>query len=216
MSQALPTHGFQWHEDPIDFMNLPDDNDEGYILEVDLDYPPELHEGHNEYPLAPEQLTITSDMLSPYAQELADTYNMKIGESTKLCPNLLPKTKYVVHYRNLKQYVSLGLVVRKIHRVLRFKQSPWLKSYIQFNTEQRKLAKSSFERDLFKLLNNSVFGKTMENLRNRITVDLVNNEKRAKKLVASPTFHAFKTIAEDLVAIERLSLIHISEPTRPY
>lgn len=113
------------------------------------------------------------------------------------------KTKYVVHYRNLKQYVSLGLRVTHIHRVLTFKQSPWLSGYIAFNTEQRKLAKSSFEKDLFKLLNNSVFGKTMENLRHRTTLDLVHNEKRAMKLVAAPTFHAFIQITDDLASVER-------------
>ncbi|KMQ83424.1 hypothetical protein RF55_20086 [Lasius niger] len=203
MSQALPTHDFKWYKGSIDFMNVEDNAEEGYILEVDLSYPQNLHKSHNEYPLAPEQLDITSEMLSPYVQELAEDLNLKIGKSTKLCPNLLPKTKYIVHYRNLKQYVSLGLQVEKIHRVLRFQQRPWLSSYIQFNTEQRKLAKTSFEKDLFKLLNNSVFGKTMENMRNRTNIDLVHNEKRAKKLVAAPTFHSFKVINEDLVSVER-------------
>jgi len=156
MSQALPTHGFQWHEGAIDFMNMDDDSQEGCILEVDLEYPTYLHDEHNEYPLAPEQLKITEEMLSPYQQELALCLNMKLGRESKLCPNLMPKTRYIVHYRNLKLYVSMGLVVTKIHRVLKFEQSPWLAPYIQFNTQQRKLAKTKFEKDLFKLLNNSV------------------------------------------------------------
>lgn len=156
MSQALPTHGFHWFEGAIDFMAIADDADEGCILEVDLIYPAELHDLHSEYPLAPEPLTITPEMLSDYQQGLVRNLDIKLGKCSKLCTTLLPKSRYVVHYRNLKQYVSLGLVVSKVHRVLKFYQSPWLRSYILFNTEQRKLAKTPFEKDLFKLLNNSV------------------------------------------------------------
>ncbi|XP_035224366.1 uncharacterized protein LOC118197007 [Stegodyphus dumicola] len=203
MSQALPTHDFKWHDGPLNFMEMADDAEEGCILEVDLEYPRELHDDHSDYPLAPEQVVVTPDMWSPYTRDLATKFQIPPSSSTKLVPNLRPKHRYVIHYRNLKQYVSLGLHVTKIHRVLTFKQSPWLATYIEFNTRQRKLAKSSFEKDLFKLLNNSVFGKTMENLRKRTCIDLVHREKRAKKLVAAPTFHSFKIITDDLAAIER-------------
>ena len=111
----------------------------------------------------------------------------------KLTPNLRDKVKYVVHYRNLKLYLQLGLVVTKVHRVLTFKpwlKSPWLKTYIDFNTRQRLLAGDSFLKDFFKLMNNSVFGKTQENLRNRVSVELITDARILRKRVAKPIFYS--------------------------
>ena len=108
----------------------------GYFLEVDLEYPDELHELHNDYPLAPEKLAVSSDMLSKYCKKIADKYEIKIGDVKKLIPNLGNKTKYVVHYRNLQLYLSLGMKLTKIHKVLRFKQFDGMKKYIDFNTEK--------------------------------------------------------------------------------
>ena len=208
MSQPLPTHGFKW-TDPVDVTKVPDDAKEGYILEVDLEYPETLHDLHSDYPLAPESKVIDHAMLSPYCQDMH-----KGGPSVeKLVPNLLPKSKYVVHYRNLKQYLSLGMVLTKVHRVLAFQQTPWLKSYIDFNTNKRKSAQNEFEKDFFKLMNNSVFGKTMENLRKRIDVKLVNSEKKVRKLTCKPTFHAFKMFNEDLAAIHlRKAKLKLNRP----
>ncbi|GBN67380.1 hypothetical protein AVEN_149573-1 [Araneus ventricosus] len=204
MSQNLPTHDFSWTEENVDYLNIPDDSDVGYILEVDLEYPSELHHLHNCYPLAPEKVLVSPSEYSDYTKELLYKLNLsKSKPSEKLIPNLRNKEKYVVHYRNLKFYVQLGLKVTKVHRILKFKQSAWLKNYIDFNTDQRKRATSNFEKDLFKLLNNAVFGKTMENLRNRVNIDLVTDEKIAKKLVASPAFHSFIIINNDLVSIQR-------------
>ena len=137
----------------------------GYILEVDLEYPSELHELHSDYPLSPEKLEISQNMLSKYCSDIADEYGMKIGGVNKLVPNLGNKSKYVVHYRNLQLYLLLGTKLTNIHRILEFKQSDWLKKYIDFNTNKIKNAANSFEKDFFKSMNNSVFGKTMENLR---------------------------------------------------
>ncbi len=174
------------------------------MLEVDLEYPQELHDHHNEYPLAPEKVKVTEDMLSPYAKKLLEDLDLKGTSTEKLIPNLNSKKKYVVHYRNLKLYLSLGMKLTKIHKVVTFRQTPWLKQYIYFNTEKRKMAKNDFEKDFFKLMNNAVFGKTMENLRKRLIVELVNNQSKARTLTSKPSFHAFKIFNEDLVAIHML------------
>ena len=128
-----------------------------------FEYPDELHELHNDYLLAPEKLAVTSDVLSNYCKSIADKYNIKVGDVKKLIPNLANKSKYVLHYRNLQLYLSLGMKLTKIHRVLKFKQSDWMKKYIDFNTEKRMNAANDFEKDFFKLIINSVYGKTMEN-----------------------------------------------------
>ena len=132
----------------------------GCTLEVDLEYPNALHDLHNDYPLAPESI--------------------KPEESNvvKLIPNLGNKNKYVVHYENLKLYESLGLKITRIHRGISFCESGWLKKYIDLNTNLRTQADNGFEKDFFKLMNNSVFGKTMENIENRVDVRLVCDERK--------------------------------------
>ena len=104
----------------------------GYFLEVDLKYHDELHELHNDYPLAPEKRAVSSDMLSNYCKKIADKYEIKVGDVKKLIPNLGNKTNYVVHYRNLQLYLSLGMKLTKIHKVLKFKQSDWIKKIYRF------------------------------------------------------------------------------------
>ena len=167
MSQYLPTGGFRWMTEKqinkIDLAKYREDSKKGLILEVDLEYPKKLHDLHNDYSLGPEKVKVTENMLSEYSKRIAKKYNISIGLVHKLIPTLGNKEKYVLHYRNLKLYINLGLKVTKVHRVLEFNQSPWLKQYIDFNTEKRKNAKNDFEKDFFKLMNNSVFGKTMEN-----------------------------------------------------
>ena len=217
MSQPLPTGEFAWlTENEIQRLNIediPDDNDDGYILEVDLSYPSELHDLHNDYPLAPEKFTVSPDMLSPYCHDLATDLRQKTSAVTKLVPNLQDKSHYVVHYRNLKQYLDLGMRLTKIHRVLIFNQSPWLKSYIDFNTEKRKHAANDFEKDFYKLMNNSVFGKTMENLRKRVNVKLVNDKAKLSKLTASPSFNYFRIFSEDLAAVNmRKTKLYLNRP----
>ena len=122
----------------------------------------------------------------------------------KLIPNLSSKDRYVVHASNLDLYLGLGLKVTKVHRVLEFSQSPRLKSYIDLNTEKRKEAKNPFEKDFFKLMNNSVFGKTMENLRRRVDVRLVTNEETLLKHTSEPSFVSSKIFNENLMAIHKV------------
>ena len=177
MSKPLPTKGFKW----MTKEELQDWKNHSCILEVDLEYPKELHDLHNEYPLAPERLTV--------------------NKVEKLIPNLNNKTSYVLHYENLKLYESLGTKVIKIHRGIKFEESDWLKEYIDMNTDLRAKAKNEFEKDFFKLMNNSVFGKTLENIRNRVDIRLVNDKAKARKLAAKPNFQHCTIFDENLVAI---------------
>ena len=152
------------------------------VLEVDLEYPEKLHDLHNDYPLCPERV--------------------KCGKVEKLIPNLQDKTRYVIHYRNLIQCLKLGMKLKKIHRGIKFIESEWLKPYIDTNTSLRAQAKNNFEKDFYKLMNNSVFGKTMENIRNRVDVKLVSTQEKARKLIAKPNFKGpVKIYSENLVSI---------------
>jgi hypothetical protein len=157
-----------------------------------------LHDDHNDYPLAPEHLTVTEDMLSPYAL----SFDGRLPRPTKkLVPNLMDKTKYVVHYRNLKFYVAHGLVVTKIHRVLAFRQEAWLKPYIDHCTMRRQAATDTFHQDLYKYAANACFGKSMESVRKRINVRLIADPHKATKAVSKPTLQECRIINEDLVMV---------------
>ena len=208
MSQYLPTGGFKWlTEKQINKINLAqynEDSNKGLLIEVDLEYPKELHDLHNDYPLAAERVRVNNNMLSKYCKRIATKYNISTGLVHKLIPTLSNKEKYVLHYRNLQLYLDLGLKINKVHRVLEFNQSPWLKQYIQFNTLKRTQAKNSFEKDFFKLMNNSVFGKTMENIRKRVDVRLITDEKKLLKMVSKPTYVCSKIFNEYLVAVHKI------------
>ena len=139
MSGYLPYGGFKWlkNVDGFDVNSISEKSPIGYFLEVDLEYSDELHELHNDYPLAPEKLAVSSDMLSKYCNKIADKYEKKNGDVKKLISNLGNKTKYVLHYRNLQLCLSLGMKLTKTHRVLKFKQFDWMKKYIDFSTKKR-------------------------------------------------------------------------------
>ena len=199
--------GFKWlnQKEISDFYLNPSENSSvGYISGVDLEYPSEMHGLHNDYPLAAEKLETNQNMLSKYYFNIANEYGTKIGGVTKLVTSLGNKSKYVVHYRNLQLYFSLGMKLTKVHRILTFKQSDWLKKYIDFNTDKRKNAASSFEKDFFKLMNNSVFGKTMKNLRKRISVQLINNTKDHVRSISKPSFISQKISRKNFVAIHKV------------
>ena len=186
----------------------------GYILEVDLKYPSHLHDKHNLYPLAPEKMKVTKSMLSPYLLSLLEKQGINYKSSTeKLVPNLYDKEKYVVHYKTLQLYVQLGLKVKKVHRAIRFVEKAWVKPYVDFNVQKRKEAKNSFEQDLFKLMLNSFYGKSMENVRKRERVELVTERDRLVKLFSKPSFKAFKLFGPKLVAINLKKLqVHLDKP----
>ena len=187
MSQKLPVHSFKWmsnKEIENIFNNQIVQVWEGTpcILEVDLIYPEELHDLHNDYPLCPERVECDKGV-------------------KKLIPNLRDKNNYVVHYKTLMQYLSLGMKLKKIHRGIKFIESDFLKPYIDTNVKLRTQAKNNFEKDFFKLMNNSVFGKTMENIRNRVNVKLVNTGEQFKKLTAKPNYESRKIFNENLVSV---------------
>ena len=207
-SQCLPTGGLKWltpkQLNKIMSKTMLPDNKKGYIFEVDLDYPQELHELYNDYPLAAEKMKVTPDMLSPYCKNIQEQFGITIEQVAELIPSLSSKKNYVLHYRNLQLYLSLGLKLKKVHRVLEFDQSPWLGQYINFNTQKRTGAKNAFEKDFSKLLNNSVFGKTIENIGKRVDVRLVTDQKKLSKLVSKPTYVNSKIFNEDLVAVHKI------------
>ena len=142
MNQPLPYCDFNFltKEEIREFCwnSISENSSIGYILEVDLEYCKKLHNSHSHYPLAPEKLEISSNMLSKYCSDIANKYGIKVGGVNKLVPNLRDKIKYVVHYKNLQYYLSLRMKLIKVHRILKFKQSNWLKEYIEFNTEKIK------------------------------------------------------------------------------
>ena len=151
-------------------------------------------------------------MLSPFQQSRFPSSQIKHAQ-VKLTPNLRNKERYVVHYQNLKNYLKQGLKITKIHKVLTFKQSPWLKDYIEYNTKCRTVSKSKFEKDFYKLMNNSVFGKTNENLRNRVNVEVLTNREIAMKRIAKPNFERSQIIRDDLVIIQnKVTNLKLNKP----
>ena len=199
ISEYIPYAGFKWFKNinEFDTNSINERSDTGYFLEVDLDYPDKLHELHNDYLLAPEKLAISIDMLLKYCRKIADKYKIKVGDVKKLIPNLGNKTKYVLHYRNLQLYLSSGIKLTKIHRVLKFKQSDWMKGYIDFNTEKRKNAANDFEKDSFKLMIILFMEKQWKTY---INVGLVNNAKDFSKYTSRPTYITHKIFNKDFAA----------------
>ena len=187
MSQKLPVHSFNWMTDK-ELNNLFKVQVVQFwektpcILEVDLEYPEELHNLHNDYPLCPERVECDKGV-------------------KKLIPNLRDKKNYVVHYKTLMLYLSLGMELKKIHRGIKFIEDDFLKPYIDKNTNLRTQAKNNFEKDFFKLMNNSVFGKTMENIRNRVNIKLTTTGEQFKKLTAKPNYESRKIFNENLVSV---------------
>ena len=209
MCKKLPYDDSKWHYGRMDekrVLKYNDDDDTGDILEVDLDYPKELHDLHKDYPLAPEIMSINENMLSQVQKDIHKYYYGKDAsdeKTNKLVLNVMDKHKYVLHISELKFYLQHGLSLRKVHRVVSFKQANFLKPFIEFSTEKRKNAKNDVEKDLFKLMNNSVYGKTMENVRKHGDYEIVNTPEHFQKLVNKPLYKHRHIIHEDLVIVEK-------------
>ena len=187
MTEKLPVRGFKWVNDisiiDEDFVKVYNKNDnKGYILDVDVDYPSKLQNLHSGLPFLPER--------------------MVINNTKKLVCNLNDKKNYIGHIDVLKRALDHGLNLRKVHRIIEFEQEAWLKEYIDVNTELRKKATNDFEKDFFKLMSNAVFGKTMENVRKHRDIKLAKSDKKRNKLVSEPNFHTMKLIDNNLAIIE--------------
>ena len=183
MSQPLPTGGFKWVDvNPNEISELATRTDKGYILEVDVSYPRKLHNPHNNLPFMCER--------------------MEINGVEKLVPNLRDKKNYIIHIQALNQALQLGLRLDRIHRAIEFDQSPWLKTYIDFNTQLRTEATNDFEKDFFKLMNNLVFGNTMENIRKHRNIKLVTTEEKYLHTVMHPNFKSGVLFGENLMGCE--------------
>ena len=183
MSQPLPTGGFKWVDVNLnEISELATRTDKGYLLEVDVSYPKELHNPHNDLPFMCER--------------------MKINGVEKLVPNLRDKKNYVIHIQALNQALQHRLRLDRIHRAIEFDQSPWLKTYIDFNTQLRMAATNDFEKDFFKLINNSVFGKMMENIRKHRNIGLVTTEEKYLHTVMKPNFKSGVLFGENLMGCE--------------
>ena len=181
-----------------------------------MDYPDHLHDSHSDYPLAPERLIVETDMLSAKQHEQQEAYNTKARSTkfAKLVPNLFAKHNYACHYANLRFYLEHGLILKKIHRVLRFHQSRWLAPYIAKNSELRARARNDFEKEFYKLMNNAVYGKTCENVLKRQDIRLVTDSVKTKKLIDKPHCLGFKIFTENIAAIAMQKLAaEVNKPT---
>lgn len=192
MSQKLQVGKFKWGTinqwDEARIMAMKDDASHGAFFCVDLEYPADMHDLHNDFPLCPERMHIPKEFLSPYQKELVDQAN-SYTDCEKLVPNLREKSQYWIHYRNLKYALAHGLKLKAIHHVIEFKQSAWMKPFIDFNTKMRAASKTDFEKDLDKLKNNACFGKTMENMGSRLDIQTLRTSSLAfKRWVEDPRY----------------------------
>ena len=199
LCMPLPLCNFSWLSreeiETFDILNTRPDSEVGYVIEADIDYPESCMELHRDLPLAPEHLILTYEHLSPYAKDLCDKLNLRgVYPCRKLIPNFYPKRNYITHYLNLKFYVEQGLIIRKIHRIMSFTQKPFLRDYIEFNNAKRRESNNAFEKSFFKKLNNSFFGKTMENPRKKLKIKAAFEEKTCQKLLRSPELEYFEII----------------------
>ena len=183
MSQPLPAGGFKWVDvNPNEISELATRTDEGYILEVDVSYPKDLHNSHNDLPFMCER--------------------MEINGVEKLVPNLRDKKNYVIHIQALNQALQHGWRLDGIHQAIEFDQSPWLKTYIDFNTQLRKAATNDFEKAFIKLMNNSVFGKTMENISKHRNIKLLMIVEKYLHMVMCSNFKSGVLFGENLMGCE--------------
>ena len=176
MSQPLPFDELKFDNNVKleDILNTPDDSNIGYFIEVDLTDPNNIKQKTKNFPFAPVNKKINPDRFSDYMEKTkADTYI----PTKKLICDWSDKKNYLVHYRMVKFYPRHGMIVDKVHNIISFRQNRWLEKYINFNTQKRNQAVNDFEKDFYKLLNNAFYGKTMENVRNRLNIKFIKKDE---------------------------------------
>ena len=204
MSKPLPYKNFKWSNDASEGITLNENNLKIGIYEVDIEIPENLHNKFKDFPVCTEIKSIDENNLSDYQKYLNDKLNTKYNDKDKkLILDLLPKKNYKVYYKNLEYYLKLGIKVTKVHKILTFDEKPFLKEYIDLNTNLRKYAKN----DLSKLMNNAIFGKSMENVLNRSNIKLINNDpEKLLKLIKEPNFENVYEITDKLCLAKSKSI----------
>ena len=214
MNKNLPLNGYKCQYKSIftaDFIkNYDEYGDKGYLLEVDIEYPKEMHSAHQDLPFLPEkrfkvdkefEYNVSKEINKAH-KKVYKAFNITCEPDNKLIATLQDKNKYVVNMSTLKQALNHGLCLKEVHRVIEYNQAKWLKPYIDENTALRKKAKNEFEKDFFKLMNNSVFGKTIENVRKRREIKLIVTDERRKKLMSEPNYASCTAFSDHLMAVE--------------
>lgn len=209
----IPISDFKWIKQSkvdkltaADVMKWDPEGCTGYTLMVDLEYPPEIHWRDNDLPLCPEKIAIPKTALSGYQRLNIKKQKIIYSEKIKkLIPHLGKRIEYVVHYRNLQFYLKMGMKLTKIHRVVKYTQDAWMREYVLFNANMRKHAENTFEKNLFKFFVNAVFGKTIEQVRTRRRIIIINNEDNLLKYLKSPLVKTFHILNKNLAIVELIN-----------
>lgn len=237
-SQKLPISDLSWVEPEefqrFDWFSMSEDQEFGYVAEVTLEYPEELHKLHSSFPVAAEKVRITEGSLSPYAKGtfrscifylnhitgrpcklISDCFKLLYGggqeerkyKADKLTSTFDTRVKYVVHYLNLRLYLHLGLKLRKVHRVVKFRQTFFVKKYINICNKQRRLSQTEFGKQLWKNWSNVIYGKTIERVRDRLECRFLRDPAKAEKIISSNQFDSVKIISENLAVVYKKQLV---------
>lgn len=223
MCEPLPYGEYEWYEpfrdlfptgceDPADVLRLWREEIDGYdhqrsthgmLFEIDYEFPPSTHDFLKDYPPAPARRSLQWEQLSPFSQSYYNEHKLSLDDTEKLICSLLPGTRYIVHVRNLQLYLKLGMVLKKVHRVFRFAHSRWLQTFIQYCAMRRSKATTEFDKEFWKFLMNTVFGKFIENVRKFREVTIVTTPHELFKRTRQPEYIGARVITQDIVMVER-------------
>jgi hypothetical protein len=220
LKHALSCRDFRWEKESsfnsIIEKIMRGETNRGFFIEADLNYPDHLHDEHNDYPLAPEKYIVSSEELSLHQQHIIDEMcdkGRKRAKTTKLIPNLKDKERYVVHHKTLRFYLEKGMRVHRVHRVISFEEEAWLEPYIMHCTAKRQMARNNFEKDFWKLMVKSLYGKSIEDERKHTQVKIILRKKILKKYMKKPLFDQFFILDENKAILKlRKSEVLLDKP----